>query len=401
MRSYLLLYLLAISSTALGVSSGNGLSFHEFPVPKKVARQVLFWEAVFSKYGDRQVVIHDVAQPDLVIDLIDFDAIKEQLRQEGNIARNDREEIVAKYVERYQIAVANFAKEGSEASRIGPMEKRIYQVYKRDESAMRRLLNGEVSFRGQGGLADEFQRAAKIANQYLPYMERTFMKAGLPRDLTRLAFVESMFNLKATSKVGASGIWQFMPGTAKRFLIVNKVIDERRSPLRATDAAAKYLAHNYQKLGKWPLAITAYNHGAGGIARAVREVGSDNIEDLISKYQSPSFGFASKNFYAEFIAARNIYQRLYKKNQSPGSNPLKIAILNLPKPLTYREVVAMSGVSESRFRELNPAISATIARRYSTQLLPSGLHIVVPSEQAPKIEARFSQVVKKSPKMRS
>jgi membrane-bound lytic murein transglycosylase D len=401
MCRYFLLYLLAISGTAFGVSKGDGLNFHEFPVPKKIARQVSFWEAVFSKYGDRQVVIHDVAQPDLVIDLIDFDSIKAQLSREANFARDDREEIVSKYVERYQIAVANFAREGSEASRIGPMEKRIYQVYKRDESAMKRLLNGEVAFRGQGGLADEFKRAAKIANQYLPYMERTFMKAGLPRDLTRLAFVESMFNLKATSKVGASGIWQFMPGTAKRFLIVNKMIDERRSPLRATDAAAQYLALNYQKLGKWPLAITAYNHGAGGIARAVREVGSDNIEDLITKYQSPSFGFASKNFYSEFLAARNIYNRYYKKEQSPGSNPLQITVLKLPKPLTYREVVAMSGLGETKFRELNPSITSLTAKNYSSHTLPHGFQIIVPTHHAPKMEARFTQVAKKSPRMRS
>ena len=83
-------------------------------------------------------------------------------------------------------------------------------------------------------------------------MEQIFEDHNIPKNLTRIAFVESMFNEKAISKVGASGVWQFMPSTAKDFIIVDKYIDERNSPIKATEAAAKLLKANFKLLGSWP-----------------------------------------------------------------------------------------------------------------------------------------------------
>jgi membrane-bound lytic murein transglycosylase D len=390
-----------VSTTAFAVTKGEGVKFHEFPVPKHVQRQVWFWEGVFSRYGDRQVVIHDIDQPDLIVDLIDFDALKSKLNLPSALSRQERESVIGRYVERYQRAVESIRTNGFDAESADPMEKRVYKVFSRDPVALKRLLRTGVTLRSQTGLADEFQRAADIANQYLPYMERIFMRAQLPRDLTRLAFVESMFNLNATSKVGASGIWQFMPSTGKRFLFINRLVDERRSPIRATEAAARYMTLNYQKLGKWPLAIMAYNHGSGGVARAIREVGSDNIEDIILRYQSPSFGFASKNFYAEFIAARNIYNKFFHKGKSEDSNPLKIQVVTLPRALSYERVLQITRISESEFRKLNPSILPGTASRFRRTPLPAGLQIFVPVRQAEKISARLAQEDRKNPRARS
>src|SRR5690606_22709448 len=113
--------------------------------------------------------------------------------------------------------------------------------------------------RFQLGLKDRFLDGVKLSGEYLPFMDRIFIEHGLPFELTRLPIVESRYNAKARSKVGASGIWQFMPRTGADFMMINDAVDERNDPLRATEAAAKLLSINYKTLGNWPLAVTAYN----------------------------------------------------------------------------------------------------------------------------------------------
>ena len=142
--------------------------------------------------------------------------------------RNEKQEILNRYVERYQIAINRLQKIGKKALEYGPMEQRVLQVYSRRKETLSRLFTEEIYLRTQQGLADEFARAAERADTYLPYMERIFKNRGLPHELTRIAFVESMFNREALSKVGASGVWQFMPDTARLYMTVNSYIDERR-----------------------------------------------------------------------------------------------------------------------------------------------------------------------------
>src|SRR5207237_2254993 len=120
---------------------------------------------------------------------------------------------------------------------------------------------------------------------------------GLPR----LPLSESCFNLHAYPKVGAAGIWQFMPATGRHFMRVDNLVDERRDPIASTRAAAQFLDRVHDMLGSWPLAITAYNHGPDGMARAVDEVGSSDIGRIVREYQGRAFGFASRNFYAELL----------------------------------------------------------------------------------------------------
>ncbi len=102
----------------------------------------------------------------------------------------------------------------------------------------------------------------------------------------------------AYSKFGAAGIWQFTRSTGRRYMEVGYVLDERRDPIRATHAAAQLLKENYEKLGSWPLAITAYNHGAAGMARARQKHG--DYPAIFKSYRSRTFKFASRNFYSEF-----------------------------------------------------------------------------------------------------
>ena len=157
------------------------------------------------------------------------------------------------------------------------------------------------SIRVQRGQREYIAKGLEVAPRYLPHIEEEFSKQGLSPELARIAFIESSFNLQALSKVGASGVYQIMPETGRDYLIIEDGVDERNDPIKASRAAAKLFQMNYRLLGEWPLAITAYNHGVGGIRRAMQAVGSGDIVQLIQKYDGPNFGFASKNFYSGFL----------------------------------------------------------------------------------------------------
>jgi membrane-bound lytic murein transglycosylase D len=139
-------------------------------------------------------------------------------------------------------------------------------------------------------------------------MRNVFRQAGLPEDLAYLPHVESSFQASARSSAGAVGIWQFTLSAAHTFMNVNAALDERLDPVAAARGAARYLSYAYNKLGSWPLALTSYNHGIGGMQRAKDAFGHDFIR-IVKHYDHPQFGFASRNFYAEFLAARQIASR--------------------------------------------------------------------------------------------
>src|SRR5204862_3197364 len=121
-----------------------------------------------------------------------------------------------------------------------------------------------------------------------------------------LPLVESSFeNVK--SKAGAVGVWQFMRGTGRQYLKIANNVDERLDPTKAATAAARMLRDNYDALGDWPIAITAYNHGRAGMMRAKDQYGS-SLVTIINDYNGPVFGYASMNFYTEFLAAVEVYK---------------------------------------------------------------------------------------------
>jgi hypothetical protein len=129
----------------------------------------------------------------------------------------------------------------------------------------------------------------------------------VPAEVALLPLVESSYE-NARSVKAAVGVWQFTRATSKGYLLVSRRVDERLDPVKSARAAAKLLKSHYDVLGSWPLAITAYNHGRGGMLRAKAEHGAD-LPTIIDEYRSPLFGYASMNFYTEFLAAIDVYER--------------------------------------------------------------------------------------------
>ena len=136
------------------------------------------------------------------------------------------------------------------------------------DASRARLLEAAEWVRFQLGQADRFREGLERSGRWESHIARTFAELGLPPELAALPHVESSFTPTAYSKVGASGLWQFMRSTGRLYMRVDDTVDERLDPFRSTEAAAQLLANNYRALGTWPLAITAYNHGTAGMRRA-------------------------------------------------------------------------------------------------------------------------------------
>jgi membrane-bound lytic murein transglycosylase D len=241
------------------------------------------------------------------------------------------------------------------------------------------------------GQQERFRQGIVWAGRYLSHMERIFKEHNLPIEITRLPFVESSFNLKARSKVGASGIWQFIRSTGKRFLQINRAVDQRNDPIESTIAAAKLLKLNYKSLQSWPLAITAYNHGRAGMMRAVKGVHTRELPAIIAKYKSRTFGFASKNFYASFLAALAVeidYEKYF------GS-------INIEAPIEYDEVevehyigintlTKYTNLSKRLVKRYNPALTSYVFRE--KKYIPRGYKLKLPSGMKGAALQAFSNI---------
>ena len=129
-------------------------------------------------------------------------------------------------------------------------------------------------------------------------------------------------------------------------------------PLTSTRAAARLLQENYRILGSWPLAITAYNHGTAGIFRAIDSVGSRDLVELIRRYQAPAFGFASKNFYAEFLAVVEIVAQ--REKHFPFlrlHSPVALREVEVKKATTVEALLKPAAISRGDFFQWNPALA--------------------------------------------
>ena len=239
----------------------------------------------------------------------------------------------------------------------------------------------------QRGVKERFRKGIIRSGRYLETMEAIFEKHGLPKELVRLPHVESSFNYASRSSKGAAGIWQFMPRTGRAYkLRVGRNVDERLDPIAATDGAARYLKDAYRKLGNWPLAITSYNHGQAGMARAKRRHGP-NLLTIIDKYRSRSFRYASKNFYAEFLAAVEVSEN-YRTYFGPLQlmEPHRYREIYLDKSVRVRTFTSIEGLSRDVLREYNPQFRHRLWTR--TRVLPAGFKLRIPAAKAE--EARMA-----------
>jgi membrane-bound lytic murein transglycosylase D len=232
--------------------------------------------------------------------------------------------------------------------------------------------------RYQQGLKDRFRQGLIRAGRWRNFIEKEFRDLGIPTELAALPHVESSYNPDARSHVGASGIWQFTRSTGRRFMRIDHVIDERNDPFAATRAAGKLLAYNYSITGNWPMAITAYNHGLAGVRRAMRRFGDNAYADIYREYNGRTFGFASRNFYVAFLAAKQVDQNAEK--YFPGikiESPTDYATIELRAYLPVSDLTAALGVTPAQLAAHNLALQPTVWQ--GSKHLPKGYDIRLPS----------------------
>jgi membrane-bound lytic murein transglycosylase D len=338
-----------------------------FPIPVELQRDVDFWVDIFSHYTTAQGVLHDNRNLGVVYEHIDLPA---------NVDRRTRQRLVAKRRESLQAVLRELAK-GKRAN-LSDEEARVLALWPADVSNA--TLSAAVSqIRYQQGLRDRFLEGLERSGQWRDYIENEFRALGVPIDLAALPHVESSYNPDARSHVGASGIWQFTRSTGRRFMRIDHVIDERNDPFTASRAAGKLLAYNYSITGNWPMAITAYNHGLSGARRAMREFGDDAYVDILRKYNGRTFGFASRNFYVAFLAARHVDQNA--DTYFPGhtlDKPTDFATFELDAYISAADLSKVLKVSERQLAAHNPALQSTVWQ--GSKHLPKGLQVRLPTD---------------------
>lgn len=332
-----------------GATAALGNDDALFPQPAELDRDVNFWLSIFTDYTTREGVLHDTRN---------LAVVYEKVSLPENASRRQRQRISDQRRQSYKKILQTLA--SGKRDNLSAEEQRVLELWPADVTN-KELSAAVGSIRFQLGLSDRFQEGLRRAGRYRDHVNSEFTRLGVPLALAALPHVESSYNTDARSHVGASGIWQFTRGTGRRFMQVDHVLDERNDPFLATTAAGKLLAYNHSIAGNWPMAITAYNHGLAGVRRAMRQFGDTNYADILRNYKGRTFGFASRNFYVAFLAAREVDQNPDK--YFPGLIPysaVDYATYELDAYVPADDLAAALEVRERDIARHNPALQATI-----------------------------------------
>ena len=337
-----------------------------FPQPPELKPDVDFWVSVFTEYPTTQGVLHDNRHLGVVYGSVDAGA---------QMSRRERNRIVARHRKELQAVLRTLAKGKREG--LSEEEARVLALWPTDVSNDE-LAAAAKRIRYQQGLRDRFREGLVRSGRWRAYIEEQFRELGVPVELAALPHVESSYDPSARSHVGASGIWQFTRSTGRRFMRVDHVVDERNDPFAASRAAGELLAYNHSIAGNWPMAITAYNHGLAGVRRAMRKFGDENYSDILRRYNGRTFGFASRNFYVAFLAARHV--DLNAESYFPGlvrDEPVDYSTVRMPAYVAASDLSSALEVRESQLAKYNPALQATVWQ--GSKHVPGGFELRLPA----------------------
>ena len=350
---------------ALGLFASLEAAADPLPRPQGLEPNVRFWSRIYSEVDTHGGLIHDSERLDVVYETLSF--------PEGLTGR-ERERRIEQAKRRYaaillQLAAGQRSEPSAEAERV----LALWPAGTTDAT----LRAAARNVRFQLGQADKFRAGLIRASQWRTHIERVLAEEGVPKELAALPHVESSFNPRAYSRVGAAGLWQFMRSTGRRYMRVDDVVDERMDPHKASVAAARLLGYNFRQIESWPLAITAYNHGLTGMVRAARTLGTRDIATIVARYQSRSFGFASRNFYAEFLAASEIDrepERFFGRLETLPEIEYEVVVLD--HFYRIRSLQQALGVDLEALRENNLALRPPVWS--GAKYVPRGYELRVP-----------------------
>jgi membrane-bound lytic murein transglycosylase D len=332
--------------------------------PAALEPDVNFWRRVYTEITTHEGFVHDDQYLNIVYETVRLSNAGDKAHRASAVDADER------YVRALR-AVASGKRDN-----LNKAEERVVELWgpNLDKNA---LLAASERVRFQLGQADRFREGLIRSGAWEDYVRKTMADAGLPVEIAALPHVESSFNPAARSKVGAAGMWQFMNSTGRRFMRIDNVTDERLDPYKSTHAAALLMQQNYEVTRAWPLAITAYNHGASGMRRAIDQLHTDDITTVVRKYKSRSFGFASRNFYVALLAAVDVSNdpdRYFGPLERHPPDPSRV--LKLPSYIKASTIAKSLGVDENMLAELNPSLKATVWN--GSKAIPQGFELRIP-----------------------
>lgn len=365
LRRYLFVCLLSLCSSAIVLAQ-------DLPRPAALEPAIKFWTRVYTEVDTDHGFLHDSNNLAIVYQSIAY----------------DRPEI-----ERRRTQIEEALKVLATGKRAGltQYQQSVLALWPADVSnATLRTASNNVRF--QLGQSDRFVEGLIRSGAYRSHIESVVRAKNLPLELGALPHVESSFHPGAYSSVAAAGMWQFMRATGQRFMRIDHIVDERLDPYTATYAAMSLLEYNYRILGTWPLALTAYNHGTGGMSRAVRETGSDRIEDIIANYKGRNFGFASRNFYPQFLAVLDVEKQARTLFGVLQLDPRPEYVeFELDAYVEAQTVADALGVTLEHLRFDNPALRSVVWD--GGKRIPKGFALKVQKEQLGRpVESLLAQI---------
>jgi len=334
-----------------------------FPRPAELEPAINFWVRVYTEIDTDSGFLHDSE---------DLSIIYAQLNRDNQSIESRRQEI------KDNLAVLALGKRND----LTLDQEEILKLWP-DDVSNQRLKDAIDNVRFQLGQSNAFLGGLERSGAYRDYIAKILRDKNLPQELALLPHVESSFNPDAYSSANAAGMWQFTRPTGQRFMRIDEIIDERLDPYISANAAMDLLEYNHQVLGSWPLALTAYNQGVGGMSRAVRETGTTAIEEIIANYKGNRFRFVGRNFYAQFLAVNEVERDvdLYFKDVQFATAP-KYTEVRLDAFISAQTLAESIGTTLEQLQTDNPSLRNIVWQ--GVKRIPRGFKLKVRTEMLAK-----------------
>lgn len=237
--------------------------------------------------------------------------------------------------------------------------------------------------------ANQMKRSVSVMlaamNFYRPIFENALEKYNLPYELEFLPVIESALRPGATSPAGAAGLWQFIPSTGKRYgLVINTLVDERRDPVKSTDAACRYLRDLYDRFGDWSLAIAGYNCGEGAVQKAIARAGGREGKTFWDIYNY--LPRETRGYVPAFVGATYIMNYYCEHGISPmrASLPEQADTVVVKNNVRLSKVATECGVSIDQIKALNP--------QFRQDIVPANYAVTLPAQAAVNFAERQDEI---------
>ena len=333
---------------AVFLSPGTAFAGGDLPVPEGLRTEIDFWKRVFAGTGRDTGLVHDSLYVGVVYGEVSLRDLSPRARRSAiRAAVRDYRNVLLRLADR-------------RPGKLSEKEQRVLDAWGPNPS--RATLQAAAGrLRVQQGVKEKFRDGLVRSGRWRDHIMTTLREHGVPEGVAALPHVESSFQPHARSSAAALGMWQFTRSTGRRFMRIDNVMDERLDPWRSTTAAAQLLTYNHSLLDSWPLAITAYNQGVGAMLRAVRQLGTRDVETVVRRYRGRTFKFAGRNFYVELVAAVEVEEEI-ERWFGPVilDPPIDYVMVQVPDYMRLSTLAGALSVDSSTLASLNPGMRAPI-----------------------------------------